>query len=415
MNIKELLSVIATPILLTYSIATNADTIYLKSGDILSGQLITFENGLCVVKSYGVAIKIDTEQVQNFSTNEQFKIILESGESIIGFLSSSDGITNIHSDKFGDIPIDVKTITKLQRQFKRHSSSSTKSDSQEIGKPEETTTPLEFLSGSTVLLTPGTYQLELGLDYRTNRDRYTLPSVGPFENHSFTARQLRTEATVRGGLADGLEGFFTLPYTYTHIDQVSSNEFVRDVDETELGDISFGIQYEVVTETADRPATSWSIAVSVPTGEKRFYSLTDDWKDPLNNGSGHWSIATGLSFVRSTDPAILFGGFNIGYAFDETIDGYGISPGLTFNSYVGFGFALNDSLSIGSRFSYAYVSEVDVDGVEINGSEDEALDMSFSLSHRLSADWVVTPQVTFSLNDDAGASSASLRFNRSFN
>lgn len=53
----------------------------------------------------------------------------------------------------------------------------------------------------------------------------------------------------------------------------------------------------------------------------------DTWQAPLNKGSGHWSISPGLSFVRITDPAILFGGTSDQHAFRRTIDGYAVKPG----------------------------------------------------------------------------------------
>ncbi|WP_320173347.1 hypothetical protein [Maridesulfovibrio sp.] len=49
------------------------------------------------------------------------------------------------------------------------------------------------------------------------------------------------------------------------------------------------------------------------------------------------------------------------------------------------------------------------DNVEIKGSETEPLDLSFSASYRIASNLTLTPELTYGLNDDAGAPLLSLR------
>jgi len=122
-----------------------------------------------------------------------------------------------------------------------------------------------------------------------------------------------------------------------------------------------------------------------------------------------------VAFVRSTDPAILFGGIGYQYAFANTIDGYRIKPGWVLKGYAGVGFALNERLSLGGRLAYAHSANLQADHQTIQGSDADPLELSLSASYRVNDDWVIAPEVTLGLNDDAGPAALSAHFKRRFN
>jgi hypothetical protein len=385
------------------------------NGDTINGEIITYQEGLCVFRSnYGAPFSIPIEKIVSISTDKKVKISTRAGEVIVGQLAISEANKSLLSTAYGQAELSTSDIIKITPAFENASESGEHKDADAYGERTKAKPPLEFLSGSAVLLDEGVNQIELGLDYRRNRENYPLPSVGPFENYSYTARLLRLDSTWRRGWANGIESFVTVPFTYTYIEQVSSNEYVRDTDEWAFGDISVGLQYELVNESASSPAIALSASISAPTGKKKYYSATDDWKDPLNNSQGHWQTMLGLSMVRTTDPAILFSGINVFYSRPATIDGYDVEPGLGFSGYFGVGLSVNERLSLGTRFSYSYFADSKVDGQEIHGSDSEGMDLTFSASFRPQDKWVLTPEVTFSLNSDAGAPSLALRLNRDF-
>jgi len=422
----------ALTLLLSMSSPVFADMVKTNSDNVISGKMLTFKDGICVFKSnYGAILNIPTFDISALATDNIGKITLVSGEIVHGKLLIDDDNTLLVSSSLGSSPISIASIISINRQLPKKKTTQTL-ESIEYGEEEKQAPPLDFITGSTVLLGEGDHQIEFGFDYRQNRDHYALPSVGYFENHSYTARMVRFDTTLRSGWANGIETFVSIPITVTKIEQVSSNEFVRDISDTRLADINLGVQYLLVNESAEIPAITFSTIMSVPTGKKKFYNTLDDWKDPLNNSTGHWGLTTGLSFVRTTDPAIIFGGFNISYSFDEKFDGvenkvidlgdgnfelvttsgFDIEPGIGISSYFGVGYALNDRLSVGSRFSHSYYADMKVNGETIHGSSSEAMDLSLSMSYRLTKTMVITPQVTFSLNNDAGAPSLSLRLSR---
>lgn len=115
------------------------------------------------------------------------------------------------------------------------------------------------------------------------RLHYALPYAGYFQRSSYSAKQLEFRSTLRAGIYEGIEGYLSAPITHSHIQDVSSNEHVRHADAWNLADIAFGAQYQVIDESADRPAISLTFDLSAPTGRKRYNHTFNSWKDPLNN------------------------------------------------------------------------------------------------------------------------------------
>lgn len=396
-----------------------ADTLHATNGDVISGQLISYRDGLCVFSTrYGATIRIPTVDIATLETDDPYGVILASGERISGRLTRINGKAFINSPTLGSVKFDISTVDSLVRDF----SSSVKRDAQDsravggrrYGEEAEKEAPLNFLTGSTVLLAKGQYEAEVGLSFKQSRQSFALPAAGYFQKSSYAAQQLRVDASVRAGLYEGVEGWINVPVSYSYVEEVSTNDYVRDAEALDIGDISFGLQYQIVEESVGWPAVSATIAVTAPTGKKHYYDAYNTWRDPLNNGSGHWGISPGLAFVRTTDPAIIFGGTSLYYFLEREIDGYSVQPGWGAGFYFGVGYALNENLSVGTRFSYTHFSNMKAGNVEMFGSDTDPMDISLSASYRIAMNWVATPQVTFNLNNDAGIPSFSLRLKRQF-
>jgi|GEM_PF-943911 len=402
-----------------------ADTLHLHNGDVISGNIVTYQDGFCVFSTkYGGAITVITSDIKKIVTDNAYVISLNTGENIQGiFVSGDTNINTVASDSFGNIPVSndkIMSLIKIHPPKESQSSAKAAKSSVEVAETEfgsedtEKTPPLDFLSGTTVLLQPGKVELDLDFSYKQSRTVYPLTQAGYFQKSSYSARQLEAAASLRAGLWEGSEAWVRVPVIYGKVHDVSSNDWVRSKERVEAGDISFGLQQMLLRENESHPAVSVSLGVSAPTGQKRYRELASTWKDTLDNGSGHWSVTPGISFVRTIDPAILFGGVSYQYFFEEKIDGYRVKPGWSAVGYLGLGFALNEKLSLGTRLSHGYSSEFKADGTTIQGSDFEATDLSFTASYRAWEKLVVSPYVTFGLNRDAGASTFGIRFTRSF-
>lgn len=387
-------------------------------------KLISLADGKGVLgTSYGATIVFATHELVALKTEQPFHIKFANGDQVNGTLdSTSPHETILKSSTFAASKVDPSQIISMTKSFTNASltvgnnsgTSDKRAATAEYGEDTQSSPPLDFLIGSTVLLSPGQYEVDFGLGYKASHSSYSLQQTGYFERSAFSARQYQLSAALRGGITERVEAYVSVPYTYSHVEDVSTNAYVRDTSEWRLGDISFGLQYLLRDETAAAPALSFTFDATAPTGKKRYRDYLQNWKDPLDNGSGHWTIAPGIAFVRTTDPAILFGGMNYRYAFARTIDGYDIQPGWSLELYTGLGFALNEKLSIGSRLGYAHNARMKADGNTIYGSDSDPVDLSFSASYSLDDNWVISPTLSYSLNDDAGPAALAINVKRRF-
>ncbi len=125
----------------------------------------------------------------------------------------------------------------------------------------------------------------------------------------------------------------------------------------------------------------------------------------------------GLSLVPVTGPALsdcnsskprtrLFfsGGFNIhmnsrqGTFFSDGT--HNIQPGETIGYNFGFGFAVNENVSLSSQVSGSYQWETHSDGTTVSGSSTEPVSLRAALTYRISKKSYIEPSVTFGFNND---------------
>lgn len=380
------------------------------------------ENNICIFETkYNSIARINTNNLVGIETDNNYVGELSSGEKIkMRFTYNSVNKTRPHTD-YGDIKINPPNLVSLIRVIDTKKTSPQPTPAKgaegrdsEYGTDTKKEAPLDFLIGSTVLLAPGSWQLEFGVNYKKNKSTYALPQINQFQRSTYEARRLDLTTGLRAGLMKNLEGWVSVPFSYLQVEDVSTNEYVRGDSEFRIGDIQAGLQYELVNESAHCPAVTVNFSASAPTGAKRYLEGIDSWRNSLSNSSGHWVISPGLSFVKKTDPAILFAGINYEHAFENKIDGYNVKPGWGINGCFGVGFALNEELSLGTRLSYGYFDDMYVDGTRIEGSSTEPLDLSFTLSYRIFDSIIATPYVTFGLNDDAGPAAVGINLTKSF-
>lgn len=139
-----------------------------------------------------------------------------------------------------------------------------------------------------------------------------------------------------------------------------------------LGDVNFSVNYKILTETAHRPDTVLTLGVTAPTGlapygikwvnvapNSQYEQFAVPTRQPTGNGV--WQGTLGASFVKTMDPAIVFG--NIGYIHslsrsfkDIDTDPQIVTPGSVrladvFYYGAGLAFAFNDRSSLSLSFS----------------------------------------------------------------
>lgn len=155
----------------------NADTIYIDNGDILSGRIISMENNICIFETkYNPIDRINTNNLVGIETDNNYVGELSSGEKIkMRFTYNSVNKTTAHTD-YGDIKINPQNLVSLIRVIDTKKTSPQPTPAKgaegrdsEYGTDTKKEAPLDFLIGSTVLLAPGSWQLEFGVNYKKTK------------------------------------------------------------------------------------------------------------------------------------------------------------------------------------------------------------------------------------------------------
>lgn len=197
---------------------------------------------------------------------------------------------------------------------------------------------------------------------------------------------LTTSLTGRWTVTDRLQLNLTVPFVYRETTTRSGGqelssilESEKKVDDSDLGDISFGASYRLIPETPMRPDIVWNTSVIAPTGREP-YGI-DFLEDPLNTnlefpeelptGSGLWGVQTGLSFLKTVDPAILFGHISWRHYFEDSFNDLGSDPdalpspgdvqlGDQYQFALGIAFALNERTSLSTSFTQRFIDETEI-------------------------------------------------------
>lgn len=171
-----------------------------------------------------------------------------------------------------------------------------------------------------------------------------------------------------------------------------------------VGDINAGVYYQLMKETPRNPDIVWNLRVKAPTG-------TNPYGIPLMNvpgsngnlsipsqlpsGNGVWTVSTGLSFIKTVDPAILFA--NINYFHNPAKHFANINPsdtatpgeialGDSIQDGAGLAFALNDRLSLSLSYLQRITrkSQTRADGdnwTDVVGSDANAVSLNVGTTY----------------------------------
>lgn len=193
-----------------------------------------------------------------------------------------------------------------------------------------------------------------------------------------------------------------------------------------LGDVNFSVNYKVFTESAYRPDTVLTLGVTAPTGQAPYgikwtnvaSSQYEEFAVPNKQptGNGVWQAAFGSSFVKTMDPAIVFG--NIGYihSFTRSFNDIDTDPQVTTPGSVmladiyyfgaGLAFAFNDRTSLSLSFSDRINGKDSLRAVggpwtKIIGSQANAATLNVGFTYALSAHTTIVTLLGMGMTPDA--------------
>lgn len=206
-----------------------------------------------------------------------------------------------------------------------------------------------------------------------------------------------------------------------------------------LGDISAGIYYQLFKETQNRPDVVWNMRVKGPTGTHPYGIKTEvvdgsggNLKVPteLSSGNGVWALSTGLSFVKTLDPAIVFASANYFYNFTNHFDDISSTSGApaapgdiklgdSFQYGLGTAFALNERMSLSLSFTQRFTanSKSRQDGFNwqtIVGSDANSAMLNIGSTYSLNDRSSVVVNVGAGLTPDAPNATVGVKYVNSF-
>lgn len=275
-----------------------------------------------------------------------------------------------------------------------------------------------------------TFSLELGFEYaHFDQSQLVLNGflaldaifLGDISIDEIEADIFKTSLVGRWGFTDRVQLSLDVPYIYRETTARSGGAELgsrliteASVDDSNLGDISLGMSYHLLTETINRPDVVLTLSMTAPTGQEPYgIDLINDPNgdntnlqipDELPTGSGVWSVSTGLSFLATTDPAILFANIAYTHYFQNSFSDLGSSPGApdqpgdiklgdSIQIGLGIAFAINERTSYSMSFTQRFFDEAEItpDGgrtQSVTGSDTSVgtfdVGVTYALTDRLS-------------------------------
>jgi Putative MetA-pathway of phenol degradation len=389
-----------------------ADQLLLSYGDRISGRIIFISKETIRMETPASGIiDIARKYVEQVTTDEPRIVELISGERVIGQLIAAEGKSVIvRSPILGDrrIPLDAidavpssaptegdarSSLSQIQGKGAGTSGRPNPSQPQQPGaigpRPEDVGDIRKiFLRQSTVLLHPGELEVEAIFNYQHTQ------LVSSILNARF--RQFQVPLAIRGGLFGRGEGFLTIPATYVHREVGFADSGVSQR-EVGIGDMATGLNYELAGETASRPNIIASVGLATPTGTKPN-------EQGLSLGTGHWSATAGLQFIKTVDPVALFGGINYAHQYAARYflgDGvHNVDPGEIAGYNFGFGFAVNENVSLSAQITASYQGGIKTDGKKIFASSREPAILRSALTYRHSRATYIESSLSIGLDQD---------------
>ncbi|GAC1546201.1 MAG: transporter [Vulcanimicrobiaceae bacterium] len=201
-----------------------------------------------------------------------------------------------------------------------------------------------------------------------------------------------------------------------------------------IGDVQVGAYYQVRRESARSPGITVNSHVSIPTGRAPYgiRLLTDatntnlQYPEMLPTGSGVFGYQFGASLVKSSDPAIFFGGLNYylqtsGHFPNLQFSPAGVltpgtaQPGDAIQYQIGTAFALNEKTSLSFAFLQTTTNATRFHpdrGTEssIVGSSTNAAALDISAGFASNARQTLITDLQFGLTQDAPNFQLTFRF-----
>lgn len=241
----------------------------------------------------------------------------------------------------------------------------------------------------------GKFSMNYDLNYSYYRDSRVDIALAT-DSSSITRFRIQEDAQhsfsnnidVSYGLRDNLTLTTSLPLVY-------KTDFLGAKTAMGLGDVSFGLRWQPIPLKRGLPTTTLFTSLSTATGDSP-YEINSS--QDLSTGKGYYSVTSGLSMSKVTDPLVLFG--STSFSFSNKISDLNqargnrkltsVAPGNSLGVTFGFAYSLNYDVSMNASFQYSltgnsrFTFEEVVDNKLTSTSAEPATQVSSSLNYTLS-------------------------------
>jgi hypothetical protein len=300
-----------------------------------------------------------------------------------------------------------------------------------------------------------TFTLETGITYsHSDRRQLNLEGflaldsifLGTINLDHIKSDVVQFDVTGRYGVTDRLQFDFNAPFLYRTstyesggVNNASTQLIDHDVSNATIGDVSAGAYYRLFPETPTTPDVVWNVRVKAPTGKDpygiKFRTIAGSGgnlstPDDLPTGNGVWTLSTGVTVVKTIDPAILFA--NIGYAhnFTGSFDDISGDPNIKVAGEVALGdsyqlggglaFALNDRMSLSMSYAHRFAQrskikkDSDASWTSIVGSDSSSGSLNFGVTYAMSDKLSMVANVGMGVTPDAPDVTVGVKFPYNF-
>ena len=275
-------------------------------------------------------------------------------------------------------------------------------DAESVGdEPEEPR--LQFLRTQTVLLEPGELQVDVGFIYSLAENDFPSVQGAQVLEGNLKQRQLFVPLEFRMGVTPRMQLFLSTPVGWSNTEHTVPGVIDDDENDGGLGDIGLGASFLLFDGRGSTTDVVFTTSVTLPTSDSPFRVASNGFNSPTL-GDGFWALSGDVIWIDNYDPVVIFYGAGYRYIFEKTIDGTRIDPGGEARLQLGVGFAVNQSITLSSRFAASFVSRTQFDGVSFAGSFSEPMSMRFAAT--VARDCVIVePFAEIGASDDAASSS----------
>jgi len=299
-----------------------------------------------------------------------------------------------------------------------------------------------------------TFTLEAGVSYsHTDRRQLTLEGflaldaifLGNINLDRIQSDITQFDLTGRYGVTDRLQFDLNLPFLYRASTYESggaaggsaSTLSERDISNAGLGDVSAGAYYRIFPETPTTPDVVWNVRVKAPTGKDPYgIKLRTDpgnsnlvVPDDLPTGNGVWTLSSGLTFVKTIDPAILFANVSYAHNFTRKFDDISGQPNTRTSGEIdlgdayqlggGLAFALNERMSMSMSYAHRFTqkSRIKADGqswTSVVGSDSSAGSLNFGVTYAMTDHLSMVANVGVGVTPDAPDVTVGMKFPYNF-